>query len=132
MKHNQDSYEAVWEHVHGRPVAYPKPHYQAPVLLEPERFEWRHEAHGVLARELGRFNGFGLRLAQLRLAAGARFEPDTSAQDLLLFCLDGTGQANGEPVRRWTTLEAARLERVELTAGTDTEFFLFGLPRFDA
>jgi hypothetical protein len=131
-KHNQDSYEAVWEHVNGRPVAYPKPQYGAPVLLQPERFGWRSAAPGVSQRELGCFNGLGLRLAQLRLEPGAAWELDTTAQAHLLFCLEGGGRANEWDFRRWTALEAARGEPLRLSATCVTEFFVFGLPRFDA
>ena len=131
-KHNQDSFEAVWEHIHGRPVAYPKPQYAAPILLEPERFAWRPLASspGASERELGCFNSHGLRLAQLQLKAGASHTLDAAEQALLLFCLEGAGTAEGQRYARWTTLEIGRGETARLAAASASEFFVFGLPRF--
>jgi hypothetical protein len=130
-KHNQDSYEAVWEHIHGKRVTYPKPQYQAPVLMDPERFLWRTLGDGASARELGSFNGFGLRLGQLRLEPEAVHAVDASVQAQLLFCLEGSGSANGIPYRRWTTIETTRGEGLKLMASTGSEFFTIGLPWFE-
>ncbi len=132
-KHNQDSYEAVWEHVHGRPVAYPRPQYAGPVLLEPARFGYQGVAGnpGVSSRELGSFNGYGLRLSQLRLEAGAAYTPDTARQNLLLFCLDGSASAEAKDFGRWTSLDLPRGGAHTIKAHTTCEFFVFGLPRFD-
>jgi len=129
-KHNQDSYEAVWEHVNGKPVVYPRPQYQGPVLLEPERFAWLPLAEGVATRELGCFNGHGLRLAQWRAQPGAQFTLDTAAQPLLLFCLEGGGRAGHQAYSRWSTVELAGGERVVLQAEAESTWFVFGLPRF--
>jgi hypothetical protein len=131
-KHNQDSYEAVWEHVHGRRVAYPKPQYLGPVLLEPERFAWKPAQPGVDVRELGAFNGCGLSLVQWRLQAGAEFTPDASQQPVLLFALEGSGRAADQDYRRWTSLEIGRGERVALAATSATEWFAFRLPGFES
>ena len=90
-KHNQDSYEAVWEHVHGTSIVYPKPQFLAPVILEPSRFTWRKLSAGVYNKALGTFNGYGLKLSQLQLEAGAQLTLDTSARAQLLFCKIGEG-----------------------------------------
>jgi len=34
-KRNQDSYEAIWEHVNKRKLVYPKPRYGEPILMKP-------------------------------------------------------------------------------------------------
>lgn len=127
-KHNQDSYEAVWEHVHGRPVKYPAPQYLAPVLLEPDRFDWLPQADGVAVRRLGAFNGRGLALSQWRLQAGAQWRLPTSAQPLLLFCLEGEGAAGEHAYRRWTSLEVQTDEDCAVRARVDSAFFVFHLP----
>ena len=76
IKHDKDSYEAVWEHVHRRPIQYAKPQYSAPVLMDPERFAWvpMPGREGIWLRTLGRFSERGLAITQLRLAAGAELE----------------------------------------------------------
>lgn len=131
-KHNQDSYEAVWEHVHGKPVAYPKPQYLAPVLLEPERFSWQAVGQGTQAKELGAFAGCGLSLAQVRVVAGASFTPHAADQNLLMFCQEGAGRCGDSAYRRWTTIEVQRGEQVALPATSASEWFVFRLPEFTA
>ena len=42
-KRNQDSYEAIWEHVNKRKLVYPKPRYGEPILIKPENFEWERQ-----------------------------------------------------------------------------------------
>lgn len=130
-KHNQDSYEAVWEHIHGKPVVYPRPQYQAPVLMEPDRFAWQPAGPAASQRALGTFNGFGLRLAQLRIGAAGVHAWDSAQRTHLLFCLEGEGEANGAAYRRWSTIEAAPGEKLALSATSDTCFFVFTLPSFD-
>jgi hypothetical protein len=71
-KRNQDGYEAVWEHVHGRAIEYPQPRYQAPVILEPEHFLWIDVAAGVKMRRLGQFNERGLGISQWSVDADAQ------------------------------------------------------------
>lgn len=133
-KHNQDSYEAVWEHVHGKPVRYPKPQYLGPVLLEPERFAWRALAgtHGVSRRHLGAFNDHALSLSQLSLQGGASLVLDARKQAQLLFCLSGSGSLGGQTFAEWASAELALGEQAELKASQDLVVFVFGLPRYEA
>jgi hypothetical protein len=129
-KHNQDSYEAVWEHVHGTSIVYPTPQYLAPVLLEPSRFAWRMLSAGVHNKALGTFNGYGLQLSQLKLEAGAQLTLDTSVRAQLLFCTFGEGNLANEPYCPWTSAEVAVGESINLLAKTKSEFYVFGLPDF--
>jgi hypothetical protein len=129
-KHNQDSYEAVWEHVNKRPMQYAKPQYLGPVLMEPARFAWRHVQPGVRQKKLGRFNDLGLTLSMLQLDAHATYTPDTSAQPQLMFCIQGQGQIEGQSYDGWSSAELAQGESVGLYARAASEFFVFGLPQF--
>jgi quercetin dioxygenase-like cupin family protein len=131
-KHNQDSYEAVWEHVHGRPVRYPKPQYRGPVLLEPERFAWREIGQGVQRKHLGTFNEYGLQLSQIKLAAGVHLTLETSEQAQLLFCTSGEGSLGGSAYGRWSSAQVSRGESAILSASAVSEFYVFGLPDFSA
>ena len=36
----RDGYEAVWEHVHGRPISYPPPRFEEPILMWPAHGPW--------------------------------------------------------------------------------------------
>ncbi len=39
-KRNMDAYQAIWEHVHGREMHYPKGRYAAPISLDSAHFDW--------------------------------------------------------------------------------------------
>ena len=39
-RRNVDGYQAIWEHVNGRPMDYPKPRYPQPIFMDPENYEW--------------------------------------------------------------------------------------------
>ena len=39
-KRNIDGYQAIWEHANGRPMAYPKPRYPQPIMMDPANYEW--------------------------------------------------------------------------------------------
>ncbi len=129
-KHNQDSYEAVWEHVHGRSITYPKPQYLAPVLLEPGRFTWRDLDAGVQRKHLGTFNEYGLQLAQIKLNAGAQIALGDAEHAQLLFCNSGQGSWAGNAYDRWCSAEVLRGESVRVQASTTTELYVFELPDF--
>ena len=129
-KHNQDSYEAVWEHVHGTSIVYPKPQYLAPVILEPSRFTWRKLSAGVYNKALGTFNGYGLKLSQLHLEAGAQLTLDTSARAQLLFCKIGEGNLEHETYGPWSSAEIAVGESISVVAKSKSEFYVFDLPDF--
>ena len=129
-KHNQDSYEAVWEHVHGTSIVYPKPQYLAPVILEPSRFTWRKLSAGVYNKALGTFNGYGLKLSQLQLEAGAQLTLDTSARAQLLFCKIGEGNLEHETYGPWSSAEIAVGESISVVAKSKSEFYVFDLPNF--
>jgi hypothetical protein len=129
-QHNQDSYEAVWEHVHGRSMKYPKPQYLAPVLMEPTRFAWQDVTQGVQRKHLATFNEFGLQLAQIKLAPGAQMVVDASHQAQLLFCVSGDGSLGSSSFGRWSTAEIALGEIVTLRANSVSEFYVFTLPNF--
>lgn len=131
-KHNQDSFEAVWEHAHGRRVRYPKPQFDGPVLMHPDRFEW-HElpgAPGVRVRRMARFHGHGLEIAQLRLDAGATHAIDARAQGWLLHCESGEGTVGDAGWSPRTSIECARGDVVRLVARTGSTFWMLGLPTF--
>lgn len=133
-KHNQDSYEAVWEHVFGRAVGYPKPQYDAPILMRPERYRYSavDGQPGVSIKRIARFNDRGLDLSQLQVAAGARCLLDAQSQPYLLFCIDGRGQIGGQSYVRWTSAYCQRGERVTIEAKQTSEFHMIGIPVFDS
>jgi hypothetical protein len=139
-KHNQDSYEAVWEHIHERSIAYPKPQYDGPILFRPERFEYLPVTGqpGVWFKRLGRFNDHGLEIAMLKIQAGARCLLAATDQAYLLFCEQGAGvigqtaRTRAKPANwtDWTSIHCELNEALTLSALSKSEFYLLGLPRF--
>jgi hypothetical protein len=131
QKHNQDSYEAVWEHVHGRSIEYPKPQYRSPVIIEPERFSWRRLSDGVTARQLGTFTEYSLGLQQMQFDAGARGAIGAT-QSTLIFVMTGSGTVNQAPFARWSTIRLGAGEVATISASAMSELFVFFLPDFAA
>ena len=69
---NKDSYEAVWEQVNGKPIAYSQPRYETPVIMRPQAFRWLPDPkrQGVEIKPLGVFNEFRTGVALWRIAPG--------------------------------------------------------------
>jgi hypothetical protein len=133
VKHNQDGYEAAWEHVNGRKIEYPEPQYDAPIICWPERFAWQpaEGQPGVRVRSLGQFNDRGLSLTQVRVEPGAEWTHKAGSRKYLLFFLKGEGKVGDE---RWgadSAIEVAKGETICLDCEEETLFYLIGLPRFD-
>ena len=122
-KANLDAYEAIWRHVTGRPIVYPKPRYKTPVILSPDAFAWHDHpaASGVRRKSLAHFPERGLRLELLGLDPGASLPLDASAERRLVFVRSGEGRLGSEA---YETLSAARIEpgesgRIEAAQASD-------------
>jgi len=130
-KLNKDAYEAVWEHVNGRPLVYPGERYLRPVFMEPGSFNWVavDGQPGVCAKSLGEFSELRTRLAVYRLAPGASL---SLADHSIYFVTSGSGCAGNQPFERYSTIDAPAGQRGSLTcgAGEPVELLHIGLPRF--
>jgi hypothetical protein len=56
-KRNMDGFQAIWEHVNGRPLQFPKARYDKPVMMDQAGYEWVPSAAqpGVYEKLLGVF-----------------------------------------------------------------------------
>jgi hypothetical protein len=133
VKHNQDGYEATWEHVHGRSISYPEPQYDAPIICWPDRFQWQpvDDKPGVMIRDLGRFNDRGLSICQIRVDAGQQWHYAAGPRTWLLFCLQGEGKVGDERWGKDSAIELLKGEEIELVCEEESLFYMIGLPRFD-
>ena len=131
-KHNSDGYEAVWEHVFGKPVQYPKPRYDTPVLLRPDRFDYLplKGSPGVFVRHLGTFNERRLGLQMLRLESGAATGLGDPDRTLLLYGIDGSWRVEGNEGRAGAAVELLKGNEARLVARTASELYVFALPAF--
>ena len=54
-KRNMDGFQAIWEHMHGRPLQFPKPRYAQPIMMNQAHYEWvASSEHAGVAREAAR------------------------------------------------------------------------------
>jgi quercetin dioxygenase-like cupin family protein len=126
---NQDSYEAIWEMVNGQRLAYPKPRYEEPVLMDPSAFEWRADAaHAGVARKLlGVFSERGLRLEMLRLEA-ASLQLASGNAEILGFVVGGALQHDGQDLAAGTALRIAAGTNGVLAAKASAELLVMTFP----
>ncbi len=123
---NQDAYEAVWEHINGRRLEYPRSEHSQPVFMHPDDFTWADEPGlpGVRRKLLGVFSARRLRISVLGLAPGASAP---LAPNAIAFVLAGSGQADGAPWRAQATLRTGD-EGGNVTAGEAAEILEIHLP----
>jgi hypothetical protein len=90
---NQDAYEAIWRHVTGRPIDYPKPRYKAPIVMRPEGFSWvaADGFDGVRRRRLGDFAERGLKLEIVHLDPAAIWRLGREGVRRFVFVTEGAG-----------------------------------------
>ncbi len=98
---NQDAYEAVWEHIHGRRMAYPQGGHPQPVFMHPDDFAWTQETAGVRRKLLGVFSARKLRISVIGLVAGSSAP---LAPHSIAFVLAGAGRAQATIWRQHATL----------------------------
>jgi hypothetical protein len=129
---NQDSYEAIWEHVTGRKLAYPEPRYATPLVMNPEHYAWVPDPAqpGVSHRHLGTFTERQVEVGLVRVAAGAGCTLATRPGARLHFALAGSGQVGDQPFRALSAWETAPGEAPAIRAASDAEIFVAGLPIF--
>ncbi len=126
-KRNVDGYQAIWEYVHGRAMAYPKARYSRPFMMNPAHYSWvpLDQSLGVTEKFLGTFTERRSSMSFLKVSPGSRYEASGAA---VLVVMSGTGHANDQPLRRLTTLHLERGDRVILEAASEMLVARFGLP----
>lgn len=127
---NQDAYEAVWEHIHGRRMEYPKSEHGEPVFMDPAAFEWQAEPGqaGVRRKLLGVFSARKLRISVLGLSAGAS---GALAANSIAFVLSGGGTAAGKEWRQHATLRTGEMPE-SLVASEPSEVLEIHIPHLAA
>lgn len=128
----QDGYEAMWEHVNGRRITYPKPRYDEPILMRPDNFVWQEQPGqpGIEAKLLGVFTERRIEVAMLRVAAGshAMLGPREGAQTV--YTIAGTGTVDGAALAPQTAFELKAGVAAQVVATTDIDLIVVGLPIF--
>jgi len=126
-KRNMDAYQAIWEHLHGREMVYPKGRYSAPIFMDSAHYDWVpvKGATGVAEKLFGVWT-------ERRTEAGLiRLEPSASHEVRgrgIYLVLSGAGACEGKTLKQHTTIFLDRGERAILQASERTEFLHYGLP----
>lgn len=125
---NQDAYEALWRHVTGRPIVYPKPRYKAPIVMRPDAYRWREEGPGLRRKALGDFPERGLRLGFIAIDAGAASSEAASEARRLMFVREGSGRCGGKAYEPLTAIRLEPGEAARFEADAATEIFVISAP----
>ena len=128
----QDGYEALWEHVNGRRITYPKPRYDEPILMRPDAFVWQEQPgqRGIEAKLLGVFTERRLEVAMMRIEGGNRalLGPRDGVQTV--YTITGTGTVDGAALGPQTAFEVKAGTAAQVVAMTDVDMIVVGLPIF--
>jgi hypothetical protein len=129
-KKNEDGYEAIWRHVTGGELAYPKPRYKTPVVMRPEGFAWHDVAGepGVRQRFLGAFAERGLSLDFVAIEAGSMHVCGESDARRLVFVCDGEGQCNAQAFFPQSAIRLEPGDTAKFAASTATRLFQITVP----
>ena len=121
---------AIWEHVFGERIRYPRPRYKSIIIADPARFQWLpvDGAAGVEHKFMGAFSERGVWIEMLRLQPGAVWTSTDPRATRLLVILAGSGEAANQPIGQLSAVDVSADETLRLTASTGLEVFLVGLP----
>jgi hypothetical protein len=128
-KINKDAYEAVWERVNGRPLAYPPERYSRPVFMEPSSFAWIpiDGQRGASCKFLGELSERRTRIELYRIERGAALRLVGGS---IYFVMLGNGTVGAEDCRMHTTIYVEGDTPATIASRETTELLRIGLPRF--
>ena len=126
-RRNADGYQAIWEHVHGERMDYPKPRYRDPIMVDPANYEWLAVAAmpGVLHKPLGTFTERHCGAELVRIERGATYR---AGERSVYLVISGSGVVGAAPYRQLTALHVGVGEEADLVARADTELVRMLLP----
>ncbi|MGY5119032.1 hypothetical protein ACWC2H_24760 [Streptomyces sp. 900105755] len=120
----------IWEHVFGEHLKYPRPRYKNVQIADPKRFNWLpvQGSEGVDHKFMGSFSERGVWIELVRLTEGATWTSLDEGARRLVVVLSGTGTAADDDIGWMTAIQADPGEALSLTASSELELFLVGLP----
>jgi hypothetical protein len=126
-RRNSDAYQAIWEHVNGRRMDYPKPRYRDPIMVDLEHYEWLpvDGMPGVAKRLLGTFTERQCAAETIRLVRGASYQAGSRSVYLVLA---GSGIVGERPYRQLTSFYLGEGEPAGIVARDQTELLRLVLP----
>lgn len=124
----RDAVDAVWTEALGRPIRHPRPRYPAPILIDPDAFDWAPLAEDprVQCKRLGSFTERDVSLSRVRLDGGVLgLGPDRTQ---LVFSLGDGLEADGKVRPRWTAMWSALGEESAVSGTGGAEALVVQLP----
>lgn len=128
-RRNVDGYQAIWEHVNGRRMEYPKPRYRDPIMLDPANYDWLAVAGapGVTEKLLGTFTERQCGVALLKIHRGATYR---AGERSVYLVLSGSGIVGDQMYRQYTAIHLDAAEKIDVTAREETQIVRLVLPDF--
>jgi hypothetical protein len=124
---------AIWQHVFGSKLKYPRPRYKEVVIADPASFHWLplRAARGVHRKFLGAFSERAVSIERFKIAGGATWSSTDGVARRLLVVLSGSGTAAGQPLAYLTAVQADAGESLQISAVSEMELFVIGLPKVE-
>jgi hypothetical protein len=122
---------AVWEHVFGTKLRYPKPRYKETIIADPRTFNWLplDDAPGVEHKYFGAFSERAFWIELIRLQPGATWSSTSRDARRVAYVLSGAGAIAGQTIAAESAIDIDPGEAATMTATEPLELFLVGLPR---
>ncbi|MGA2393522.1 MAG: hypothetical protein ABSH03_09260 [Candidatus Lustribacter sp.] len=130
----QDAFEAMWEHVNGRRIEYPKPRYTDQIVMRPANYAWQGlpDAPGVQIKPLGDFTERHVTVQLLRLEPGAAATLGPRGGTQACVVLNGAGTVDGSAASTYASIKIDPGARARIATDGGIEMVVFGLPIFEA
>jgi hypothetical protein len=127
-KKKVDAFQAIWEYFNKRPMVYPKPRYQNPILMNPDHFDWvpLENADGISEKFLGIFTERRTGASMYKIDAGSTFEAKGGRD--IFFVLSGKGSVEDEDYEFSTAVFLDIDEKAIFAANEETVLIDFRLP----
>jgi hypothetical protein len=121
---------AVWEHVFGTKLRYPKPRYQETVLVDPRQFHWLplENAPRVERKYFGSFTERAFWMEMMRIGEGATWSSEVADARRLVYVLKGAGRVAADRFGAECALQIEPGEPAAISATEPLELFIIGLP----
>lgn len=129
-KHNQDSYEAIWEFVNKRELVYPTPRYNEPVTVNTDAFLWEDvPGHaGVASKHLGTFTECRTAATLFKFEPGTKLTLSIGRAPGLLFVLKGQLTVGGHKLVKYSAAKIEQNEIASIAANEQAEIITIDLP----
>src|ERR1700688_3156444 len=126
-RRNTDGYQAIWEHMNGQRMEYPKPRYRDPIMLDTANYEWLpvDGMPGVSQKPLGSFSERQCGASIVKLDRGATYR---AGERSVCLVLSGSGIAHDAPYRQYTAFHVDDGEAADIVARDETQLVRLKLP----